>query len=144
MSEAASEEASKKRRGRKRHDPEDAPVDGDYAKDRVRGVPAGYRAILASDEDIPRMKHRGAFIVNREPGCPVPDYDVGSKDGPVMVDNLTLMLISEENAQRAERPGREQAAQRMKSLRRSATKSGPLARIYEDDGHSAGYSRQRV
>ena len=100
MSEAESE-APKKRRGRppgsgkKRHDPEPAPVNGDYSKDVVFGKEAGKRYAWLTptgiDADVPNFKHRGYRRVERVEGGPRPAWDDGNeKDLGFSVGGLDL------------------------------------------------------
>ena len=129
MSEVDSPEAPKQkpRRGRppkvRRHDPVNAPVDGDPGVDIILNREPGYRYYLASDEDIPKLLYRGAERCERDKETAKPVFDVraGAGDAHIEVKGLTMMKITEELATRAERPGLEQHGRRMKQLHKAAT-----------------------
>lgn len=136
-----------KRRGRpakkRRHDPADAPVNGDYTDDHVFNKEPGYSYFWASEEDIDRLLNRGAVICQRDSEQARPFYDRRKDAGEsaIVVKNLTLMKIANELQARHEATGLTEAKRRMSALRRDGTRqlgNGQLASISEHDG---GYTR---
>lgn len=107
-------------RGRKRKDPADAPVDGDYRRDTVLNKDPGKRYALASVDDIPVMRGRGFVRTERtEDGSgAIPAYDSGQGDGGYQVGGqLTLMEAPEERAVAVQKRGEREFAQSMQGLR---------------------------
>lgn len=143
------EEAQPKRRGRvskKRHDPDEAPVDGNPGCDRVFNKEAGFTYVLASDEDIPTILYRGGEVCtrDREQAKPFFDFRKDAGEAEIKVKNLTLMKISDELYEKHQGFGLAEAKRRMAALRRSATQQiggGQFARIHNDEG---GFSRQVI
>lgn len=135
-----------KRRGRpskKRHDPADAPVNGNYTDDHVFNKEPGFDYFWASDDDIDRLLNRGAVICQRESETARPFYDRRKDAGEsaIVVKNLTLMKIQHDLQARHEAVGLTEAKRRVAALRRDGTRqlgNGNLASISEHDG---GYSR---
>lgn len=135
-----------KRRGRppkKRHDPADAPVDGNYGCDVVFNKEPGFHYALVSEDDMPTMLGRGAVVCQRENEQARPFYDVRKDSGEAdfRVKGLTLMKISEKLHEKAQAQGLQTARQRIAALRGNATKqlgNGNFASISEHDG---GYAR---
>lgn len=142
----ATEPKPAKRRGRppkKRHDPADAPVNGNYADDHVFNKEPGYTYFWASEEDIDKVLNRGGVICNRDSEQARPFYDRRKNAGEstIVVKNLTLMKISNELQAQHEQAGLTEAKRRLGALRRDGTRqlgNGNLAMISEHDG---GYTR---
>lgn len=106
-------------RGRKRKDPIDAPIDGDYAQDRIVNKQAGWKYLLLSEEDVPRYKAMGATLEERGPDSARPEFASGTEEGSgYKVGNLTLYKIPEELADRFDRRAQQIADQRSQSLGR--------------------------
>ena len=124
--------APKKRRGRppkKRHDPEAAPVNGDYTKDVVLGRESGkrYAWLTASgiDADVPNFKHRGYRKVERTPDGPRPAWDLGSEtDSGFSVGGLELYEVDEDLAKRNDAQALRQSDMRMKAIHEAAKATG--------------------
>ncbi len=136
-----------KRRGRppgkKRHDPEDAPVNGNYTDDHVFNKEPGFAYFWASDDDIDRILNRGGVICQRGVETARPFYDRRKDAGEseIKVKNLTLMKIADDLQARHEQQGLTEAKRRLGALRRQGTAqlgNGNFASISEHDG---GYSR---
>jgi len=99
-----------------RFDPDDAPIDGDFQKDQVLGKDPSKTYALVHPDDMPRMKGRGYVATVRTEGSPRPVYDAGSENDPTyMVDNLTLMEIPKERADRIQREAERRGSSRWKS-----------------------------
>ncbi len=138
-----------KRRGRptkKRHDPDEAPIDGNPGCDRVFHKEPGFTYLLAPDEDIPTVLYRGGVICTRENDTARPFFDFRKDVGEseIKVKNLTLMKISDELYAKHQGYGEAEAKRRMAALKRSATQQiggGQFARIHNDDG---GLTRQVI
>jgi hypothetical protein len=147
MSDDATEVPKPKRRGRppkKRHDPADAPVNGNYSDDHVFNKEPGFVYFWASDEDIDKILNRGGVVCKRDSEQARPFFDrrkdVGEAD--IRVKNLTLMKIPEDLNLRAQQQAQAVAAQRISALRKQATAqvgNGQLAGISQ---HEYGRSIQ--
>jgi hypothetical protein len=144
--EAVEQPKQQKRRGRppkKRYDPADAPVDGNYTDDYVFNKDPGFVYFWASDDDIDRILNRGGEICKRESEQARPFYDRRKDAGEadIVVKNLTLMKIRREIQDKHEAFGLTEAKRRLGALRREGTRqlgNGNLATISEHDG---GYTR---
>ncbi len=136
-----------KRRGRppkRRHDPADAPVDGNYGCDVVFNKEPGFHYALVSEDDMPTMLGRGAVVCQRDSETAKPFYDVRKDSGEAdfRVKGLTLMKISQELHEKAQSQGLLTARQRLAALRGNSTRqlgNGQLASISE---HEYGRSIQ--
>jgi len=120
-----------KRRGRpkgtakKRHDPEAAPVNGDYQQDVVFDMPAGRRPAWLSPDDVPRFRHRGYTKTARVPGGPRPAWDMGQDgDDGFTVGGLTLYDCDEERAKRYDDHQRGPSERRMQGIHETALATG--------------------
>jgi hypothetical protein len=110
---------------RKRHDPSDAPIDGDYALDQVVNKQKGLTYKLLSDEDIPRFKAMGFSRVERSPDSARPLFDLGSESDPgYKVGSLTLYAAPDEIAERQNKRAEAMNEARIKQIRGQARKSG--------------------
>ncbi len=111
-------------RGRKkRHDPADAPIDGDYAMDVVLNRdPAKIYAWL-SKEDIPKFKARGYSRIDRstEEGSARSAFDLGDPtDAGYRNGDLELYAVPREIKERIDRHAQRAQDDRM------ATIDGPM------------------
>lgn len=134
MSDVAAE-APKRKGGRpkgsknKRHDPADAPINGDYEKDVVLNKEPGKRyAWLTTsgiDSDASRFRHRGYVKTENREGGPKPawdnDADVGSG---FTVGGLTLFEVGEDHASRLDAHNRAPSERRMKAIQAAAEATG--------------------
>jgi hypothetical protein len=144
--EAVEQPKQQKRRGRppkKRHDPADAPVDGNYTDDHVFNKDPAFVYFWASEEDIPKILDRGGAVCKRDEETARPFYDrrkdAGESD--IVVKNLTLTKIPRELQERHEASGLTEAKRRLGALRREGTRqigNGNYANLSEHDG---GYNR---
>lgn len=120
--------APKKRRGRppkKRHDPEAAPVNGDYQNDVIFDREPGKRYALLSGDDIPKFRHRGYVKSERKEGGPRPAWDMGSEtDSGFTVAGLTQYEIDEERIKRFDEQALKQSEMRMKAINEAAARTG--------------------
>jgi hypothetical protein len=133
MPEAESEAPKKRGRpkgsGKKRHDPEPAPVNGDYSKDVVLGKEAGKRYAWLTpngiDADVPNFKHRGYRKTERTPDGPRPAWDMGAEnDSGFAVGGLELYEADEETVARYEAHQRTPSERRMQSIHDTAAATG--------------------
>jgi hypothetical protein len=147
MSEEAVEQPKPlKRRGRppkKRHDPADAPVDGNYTDDHVFNKDPNFCYFWASEEDIDRILNRGGTICKRDEEQARPFYDRRKDAGEanIVVKNLTLMKVPRELQEKHEAFGLTEAKRRLGALRRDGTRqlgNGNYATVSE---HEGGYTR---
>lgn len=130
MPEVESEQPKKRRgrppgTGKKRHDPEPAPVNGDYSQDVILNKEAGKRYAWLSNDDVPRFRHRGYTKTERRPDGPVPAWDMGSEtDAGFTVGGLTAYEVSEETVQRFEARDRAPSEHRMQAIHAAAKATG--------------------
>lgn len=128
-------EAPKKRVGRpkgsktKRHDPVDAPINGDYEKDVVLNKQAGKRyAWLTTsgiDSDASRFRHRGYARTEATEDGPRPAWDNDSDVGSgFTVGGLTLFEVGEDHAARLDAHTRAPSERRMKAIKAAAEATG--------------------
>jgi len=106
---------------RKRHDPDDAPIDGDLRFDTVFNKDPSKAYAGVSKEDMPRLIQRGyTRTMASEDGPRVP-FGTPSEDGSEIVINgqLVLMEAPKELAERAQRAGEIEFARRTKGLHQS-------------------------
>jgi len=127
--------APKKRRGRppgktaRRHDPEPAPVNGDYSKDVVLGKEAGKRYAWLTpsgiDADVPNFRHRGYMKTERRPDGPRPAWDLGKEgDAGFEVGGLELYEADDETVARYEAHQRTPSERRMEGIHAAAKATG--------------------
>ena len=134
MSEVAAETPKKKGRpkgsGKKRHDPDDAPVNGDYQMDVVFNKEEGKRYAWLKesndhDDDSAKFKHRGYTRTERREGGPKPAWDVGStQESCYRVGGLTLYECPEELAAKHDRVALRRQEQRVGAIRATAEANG--------------------
>ena len=109
---------------RRRHDPDDAPVDGDYRNDRVLNKRPGYRYYLLDEDDAVIKYAQGATKVERSKDGPRPMFARGSDaDSGYTVRGLTLFEMPEKLAQRMDARATSEAQQRMAIVRQEARTS---------------------
>lgn len=149
--EASPEPKQPKRRGRppkvaKRHDPDEAPVDGNRSLDKIRGKEAGYRYFLATDEDIGVIESRGGEVCTRDKDTARPFFDDrrNAGDGAIKVKNLTLMKVREEDQVRHESFGLAEAKRRRQAMKNSATNQIGGGQYATIANHEGGFTRQAI
>lgn len=113
-------------RGRKRKDPGEAPIDGDFALDVVLNKQKGYTYKWLSSEDIPRFKANGYTREDRGPDSARPAFDVGAENGApdFKVGSLTLYKAPDGLAQRLDNIAQKRADLNISTIRALAKKSG--------------------
>lgn len=106
-------------RGRKRKDPVESPVDGDYRQDVVLDKDPAKRYCFVSTEDLPIMRGRGFVKTERSEGGARPAWDVGEgvETGYQIGGQLMLMEAPEERAIAVQKRGEREFAQSMQGLR---------------------------
>lgn len=135
-----------KRRGRPkklRHDPVDAPVNGNYTDDHVFNKDPEFVYFWTSDEDIDRVLNRGGTVCKRDSEQARPFFDRRKDAGEadIIVKNLTLMKVPRAMQEAHDKQGLSESARRLAALRRQGTAqlgNGNYASIQEHDG---GYNR---
>lgn len=111
--------------GKKRHDPEAAPVNGDYSQDVILNKEAGKRYAWLSNDDVPRFRHRGYVKSERRPDGPVPAWDMGKPgDDGFTVGGLTAYEVAEETIERFDARDRAPSEMRMKAIQAAAEATG--------------------
>lgn len=151
MSDAELEQP-KKKRGRppgkkaKRHDPDEAPIDGNPGCDRVFNKEPGFTYVLASDEDIPTIRYRGGEICQRETEQARPFYDQRQSAGEadIKVKNLTLMKLKDEDYEKHQGQGLQVAKQRIASLKKNATARVGTGQDASISNYEGGMVRQVI
>lgn len=98
-----------------RHDPDDAPIDGDYGFDQVLNKDPSKTYALVHADDMPRMKGRGYVPTIRTEGGARPVFDSGGDGGYVVNGQLTLMELPKERADRIQAEAERRGAARWQS-----------------------------
>lgn len=113
-------------RGRKRKDPSEAPIDGDWTHDVVLNKQKGRTYKLLSAEDIPVYKAYGFTREERGPESAHPAFDIGADTGTAdyQVKGLTLYSAPEAVANRLEKAAQTRADQKMRTIRDLTVASG--------------------
>ena len=112
-------------RGRKRKDPAEAPIDGDYHFDHVENKQPGWTYKLLHRDDIPALRMKGYVREDRGPDAAHPTFDMGSdSDADYTVGNLTLWKAPDEVAARVDGVAQRRADIRMATIRSDAKKQG--------------------
>lgn len=110
---------------RRRKDPDDAPIDGDYTLDQVLNKEKGMTYRWLSDDDIPRFKAMGYVREERSGESARPAFDSGNEgDAGYHVGQLTLFKAPDAVARQWEQRALADAEDRMTTIRRNAKKSG--------------------
>lgn len=110
---------------RKRKDPDDAPIDGDYALDKVINKQAGYTYKWLSPDDVPRFKTMGYVREERATDSARPAFDHSHDlDAGYQVGQLTLYKAPDALAAKWDRAALKEAADRMATIRKIAKRSG--------------------
>ena len=103
---------------RRRHDPDDAPIDGDMRFDTIFGKHSdkAYRGV--HPEDMPRMVQRGFTRTIASQDGPRAAYGAPSEDGSEIIINgqLVLMEAPKELAESAQKAGENEFARRTRGL----------------------------
>lgn len=112
-------------RGRKRKDPADAPVDGDYSLDQVDNKSKEFAYALVHNDDLPKFKGMGYVAEERGPDAAKPKWDIGTDgDAGYMARDLKLMKIPTALKERIEAQPLAVAARRMEALKRDFINAG--------------------
>lgn len=113
-------------RGRKRIDPAEAPIDGDFAQDVVLNKKKGYSYKWLSVEDIPRFKANGFTVEERGPDSARPAFDHFADAGlpDFKVGSLTLYKAPDAIAARLDGIAQRKADQNISTIRAAAKASG--------------------
>lgn len=128
MSDVAPELKRKPGRPRKRKDPDDAPVDGHYKRDKLLNPETGMRyALLDEKEDGAEFRHRGYRRVERtaDESTVRPLWDTGDPtDSHYSVKGLVLYACEEERAKKWEQPALDESNGRMAAIKAAAERTG--------------------
>lgn len=113
-------------RGRKRKDPDAAPIDGDYTLDQVLGKrDKEFAYALVDPDDMAKYQSMGYVAETRGPDAAKPAWDQGTEgDAGYKVRNLTLMKMPLATRQRIDAMSTNRAAQRMVALKREVESLG--------------------
>jgi hypothetical protein len=113
-------------RGRKRKDPDEAPIDGDWTHDVVLNKQKGFAYKLLSPEDILVFKAYGFTREERGPDAAHPVFDIGAETNTpdYTVKGLTLYKAPDAVAARLERSAQARADRNMSTIRGEAIASG--------------------
>lgn len=138
-------EKVKRKPGRKpkRHDPADAPIDGDYALDKIINKQDGWDYAGMSDRDRQRRQHQGWQPELWADGCARLFYDYGKHvDGEEIKINgqLTLMKIPSERRARIRAAERKWHTDAKATLRQTAEQSAASV----GGLNTRGYHKQTV
>lgn len=111
---------------RKRKDPDESPIDGDYTHDVVLKKQKGWSYKLLSAEDIPYFRAYGFVREDRGPDAAHPAFDIGAQtdQADYTVKGLTLYKAPDAVAQRLERAALAKADRQMSTIRDETRASG--------------------
>lgn len=153
MSDEAATETPK-RRGRppgkkaKRHDPEEAPIDGNEGCDIVNGKDPDFEYFLAEQaEDRFKLEGRGAVVCSRENETARPFYDrrANAGESAIIVKDLVLMKMPKKQFQAQQANHLARAKQRTVALKRDATGNvGSGLSTINTNFEDGGYRRQVI
>lgn len=121
-------------RPRKRHDPDAAPVDGDYQNDQIVNKRPGYDYGLVSDRLMGRYLAQGWEVEGYGADCARPRWDYGKhKDGdPVRINNqLTLVRIPAKRRQAISQRERQWHNDAKASLKHTAESTGGKHTVFK-------------
>lgn len=112
--------------GRKRKDPDAAPIDGDYTLDQVLNKDTkNFVYALVDPDDMAKYKAYGYVAEMRGPDAAVPAWDGGDATDPgYKVRNLTLMKCPVAKRARIDAVSTRVAADRMVQLKREVESLG--------------------
>lgn len=119
---------------RKRIDPDlSAPVDGDYALDKLFNKEPGRVYALYDDEDLARAVPQGARIERRAENGVRLAFDLGGTDGEVLKQrNLTLVSFTQEQWDRRHASAQHAADIRSKAIYADARERGFKADVQSE------------
>jgi len=113
------------KRTKRRHDTDDAPIDGDYTVDVILNKDPAKHYMLANDEDAERFRGFGAVFTERREDGPRPAFDLGADEGSrIRVRGLWLMEMPTEVRNRITSGEQRRASERSKALDRQSRHSG--------------------
>lgn len=119
---------------KKRHDPEPAPIDGDYQNDHITGKQAGWDYGLVSDRLRGKYLAYGWQVERWGAGCARPLWDYGEhKDGEeVRINNqLTLMKIPTDRRNKINQRERQWHTDAKAALKRTAENTGGKFNVFK-------------
>jgi len=112
-------------RGKKRQDPADAPIDGDYSLDQVVNKDPAFKYAMLHAEDMPKYRSLGYVPEERGPDAAKPRWDSSTEtDAGYKVRDLTLMKIPRSLAERIDGQALGVAKRRTETLKREFTQAG--------------------
>ncbi len=134
-------------RGRKRKDPVDAPINGDYTMDVILDRDPDKDYALVSVEDLPVMKGRGFVRTERtSDGTGArPAFDAGSGDGGYLVGGqLMQMEAPKGTAARIQARSENQFAQQTAALHEglNTRKGNRYGSVGPDPSHPMSFQTQ--
>lgn len=126
MSDVAPEIKKRPGRPKKRKDPDDAPIDGDYRQDLILDKEAGKRyALLDEKEDAAKFTHRGYRRVEPRDGAPRPVWQDPLQSGShYSVKGLVLYEADEETVKKYDKQALSVNDQRMAAIKAAAERTG--------------------
>lgn len=126
MSDVAPELKRKPGRPKKRKDPADGPVDGDFRQDMILDKEPGKRyALLDEKEDAAKFTFRGYRRVEPREGSPRPVWqDPLAGNSHYSVKGLVLYEANDEHVARYDKQALQQSDERMANIKRAAEATG--------------------
>lgn len=99
---------------RKRKDPDDAPIDGDYTMDVVLNKDPNKAYALVHQDDMPKMVGRGYRRTLRADDSARPAYDATTEGDFIVGGQLVLMENDKDRADAIQRRSEREFSARMK------------------------------
>lgn len=112
-------------RGRKRKDPTEAPIDGDYSLDQVLNKDPDFAYGLVDPDDMAKYRSLGYVAETRGPDAAKPRYDQGTEaDSGYKVRALTLMKLPKALRERLDNQAIDISRRRMSAIKASFEVNG--------------------
>lgn len=134
-------------RGRRRKDPSDAPISGDYTRDVILDRDPSKTYALVSVDDLPVMRGRGFVRTERtaDGTGARPAWDVGEGDGGYLVGGQLLQMECDKGrAEAVQKRSEAQFANQMQGLHESlrSRKSSKYGSVGPDPANPMSFKTQ--
>jgi hypothetical protein len=121
-------------RGRKRKDPDAAPIDGDYSLDQVINKRPDMAYAGVHRDDLPRFQALGYVAETRGEDAAKPAWDQGGVNDPgYMIRDLVLMKVPTSIKERREKADLAVAQRRMEAMKRTFEGAGGVFAVPQNN-----------